>query len=40
MPTRFEVAEKDIRINGVKVVVDGQTGKADSIKRIEIKEGD
>ena len=40
MPTRFEVAEKDVRINGVKVVVDSQTGRADSIKRIEIKEGD
>src|SRR5574341_878720 len=35
MPTRFDVAEKDIRINGVKVVVDSQTGKADNIERIE-----
>ncbi len=40
MPTRFDVAEKDVRINGVKVVVDSQTGKANSIKRIEIKAGD
>lgn len=40
MPTRFDVAEKDIRINGVKVVVDSQTGKADTIKRIEVKESD
>ncbi|TLD42445.1 MAG: Phosphoesterase [Candidatus Jettenia ecosi] len=40
MPTRFEVAEGDIRINGVKVVVDSQTGKADSIKRVEVREGD
>ena len=40
MPTRFEVAEKDIRINGVKVVVDSQTGNAESIKRIEVKESD
>jgi metallophosphoesterase (TIGR00282 family) len=40
MPTRFEVAEKDARIQGVKVVVDSQTGKADSIKRIEVKEVD
>lgn len=40
MPNRFEVAEKDVRINGVKIVVDSQTGMADSIKRIEVKEGD
>ncbi len=40
MPTRFEVAEKDVRIHGVKVVVDSQTGKADSIRRIEVKEAD
>jgi metallophosphoesterase (TIGR00282 family) len=39
MPTRFDVAEKDLRINGVKIVVDSQTGKADSIKRFEVKEG-
>lgn len=40
MPTRFDVAEKDIRISGVKVVVDSQTGNAESIRRIEVKEGD
>lgn len=40
MPTRFEVAEKDIRISGVKIVVDSRTGKADSIKRIQVKECD
>lgn len=39
MPTRFDVAEKDVRINGVKIIVDSQTGKASSIKRIEVKEG-
>ena len=39
MPTRFDVAERDIRINGVKVGVDTQTGKAISIKRIEVREG-
>ncbi|BBO15967.1 metallophosphoesterase [Candidatus Brocadia pituitae] len=40
MPTRFDVAEKDMRINGVKIVVNSKTGNAESIKRIEIKEGD
>lgn len=40
MPTKFEVAEKDVRINGVKIVVDSQSGKANSIKRVEIKEHD
>ncbi len=40
MPTRFEVAEKDVRISGVKVVVNSQTGIAESIRRIEVKEGD
>lgn len=40
MPTRFDVAERDVRINGVKVVVDSQTGNAESIRRIEVKEGD
>ncbi len=39
MPIRFDVAEKDVRICGVKIVVDSQTGKAESIQRIEVKEG-
>ena len=39
MPIRFDVAEKDVRICGVKIVADSQTGKAESIRRIEIKEG-
>lgn len=39
MPTRFDVAENDVRINGIQVVVDSQTGKAESIKRVEIREG-
>lgn len=39
MPTRFEVADKDVRINGVKIVVDSVTGKACSIKRMHILEG-
>ncbi|MBE7443905.1 MAG: TIGR00282 family metallophosphoesterase [Planctomycetia bacterium] len=40
MPVRFEVAERDVRISGVKIVVNSQTGNAESIKRIEVKEGD
>lgn len=40
MPTRFEVAEGDIRISGAKIVVDSQTGKADSIKRVQVTEAD
>lgn len=38
MPTRFEVAENDVRMNGVKIVVDSQTGRAENITRIEVKE--
>ena len=38
MPTRFEVAEKDVRISGVKVSIESQTGRAESIKRIEVRE--
>jgi 2',3'-cyclic-nucleotide 2'-phosphodiesterase len=38
MPARFEVAEGDVRINGARIVVDSQTGQADSIRRVEIKE--
>ncbi|MCF6158834.1 MAG: TIGR00282 family metallophosphoesterase [wastewater metagenome] len=40
MPTRFEVAEGDVRISGAKIVVDSQTGKAESIRRIEVKENE
>lgn len=40
MPTKFDIAEKDVRINGAKIVVDTKTGRAESIRRIEIKEGD
>jgi len=34
MPTRFEMADKDVRINGAIVDVDTDTGHATSIKRI------
>lgn len=37
MPKRFDVAEDDIRMNGVVVNVDEKTGKAVSIKRIQEK---
>lgn len=34
MPTKFEVAEKDVMLEGVILDVDAATGKAQSIKRI------
>ena len=34
LPTRFAVAEKDVRINGVAVSVERETGKAMKIERI------
>lgn len=37
MPTRFEMAEYDVRINGAVVDIDEKTGKANSIERIECK---
>lgn len=37
MPTRFEMAENDVRINGVIVDIDEETGKARSIKRVSKK---
>lgn len=36
LPAKFEVAKKDIRLNGVVVGVDEQSGKAVSIERINI----
>lgn len=36
LPAKFEVAKKDIRLNGVAVGVDELTGKAVSIERINI----
>ncbi len=36
LPTKFEVAEGDVRFNGVVVEVDEQRGKAKAIKRIII----
>ncbi|KAF0217544.1 MAG: hypothetical protein FD174_3223 [Geobacteraceae bacterium] len=36
LPTKFEVAKKDIRINGVVVEIDEKNGKAQGIERISI----
>ncbi len=37
MPTKFEMAEGDIQLQGAIIDVDEKTGKADSIKRIQKK---
>ena len=37
MPERFEPASQDVRLNGVVIDVDGETGKARSILRIQKK---
>jgi hypothetical protein len=37
MPTRFEVAEGDIRLQGVIVTVDDKTGTASNIERVQEK---
>jgi len=37
MPVRFEVASEDVRISGVLAVVDPDTGRAQSIRRIEVR---
>lgn len=34
LPTRFEMAEENIQLNGVVVTIDEKTGKAQEIKRI------
>ena len=36
MPTRFEVASGDVRLNGVLVEADPQTGRAQSIERVAL----
>lgn len=38
LPNKFEVAEKDVQMHGVIIDVDGSTGKATSIKRVQVKE--
>ena len=37
LPTRFEMAEEDIQLNGVMLDIDEKTGRAKSIKRIQEK---
>jgi metallophosphoesterase (TIGR00282 family) len=37
LPTRFEMADEDVRLQGVVIEIDEKTGKALSIKRIEKK---
>jgi 2',3'-cyclic-nucleotide 2'-phosphodiesterase len=37
MPCRFEVARGDVRLQGVVVGVDPQTGKAQSVKRLNLR---
>jgi len=37
MPMRFEMAEGDVRLNGVIIDADEKTGKASNIERVEIK---
>ena len=37
MPARFEMAEGDVRLNGVVIDVDEKTGEANSIERIEVR---
>lgn len=38
MPTRFEVADKDVRMSGAIITVDASTGKAEGIKRLVVHE--
>lgn len=37
LPTRFQMAEEDLRLQGVVLDVDEKIGKASSIKRVEMK---
>ncbi len=36
MPIRFEAARKEVRINAVLIGIDGETGRATDIKRIQL----
>ena len=38
LPTRFEVADKSVEMHGVIIDVDEKTGKAQKIKRIQVKD--
>ena len=37
LPTRFEMAEEDVKLNGVILDLDDKTGKAKSIERVQEK---
>lgn len=37
MPTRFEVASGDVRLNGVLIEADAETGRAQSIERVTLR---
>lgn len=39
MPCPFEIATEDVRINGIIVMVDSNTKKAEKISRFELKDG-
>jgi hypothetical protein len=37
MPTKFTVAENDVQMNTVEIDVDGITGRANSIERVNFR---
>ena len=39
LPTRFEMAEENVRLNGAVITIDEKTGKATEIKRVSEKAG-
>ncbi len=40
VPTRYDIAEKDLHIEGAVITVNKETGKAEGIKRVRITEND
>ncbi len=38
VPVRYVIAEKDVRIEGVIISINGETGKTENIKRVKITE--
>lgn len=38
MPFPFEIATGDVRVDAIEVIVDGNTGKAERIERVEVRE--
>jgi len=40
MPTHFDVAEGDVRMNGAVITADEKTGKASKIERVSVGEND